>query len=91
MISLTTKRAYQVCDRLSFQHCPVFGPTMQYRKWGGCWLANRRKIAPESLRRFRARVRQLTRRHWSISLEERVRRLKAYLYGWRGYFGFCET
>jgi len=37
---------------------------------------NRRKIAPESLRRFRARVRQLTRRNWSIRLEERVRRLK---------------
>jgi len=54
-------------------------------------LANRRKIAPESLRRFRARVRQLTRRNRSISLEERIRRLKAYLLGWRGYFGFCET
>ena len=53
--------------------------------------ANRRKIAPESLRRFKARVRQLTRRNWSISLEERVRRLKSYLSGWRGYFGFCET
>ncbi len=54
-------------------------------------LANRRKIAPESLRRFRARVRQLTRRNWSISMAERVRRLKTYLTGWRGYFGFCET
>jgi RNA-directed DNA polymerase len=52
---------------------------------------NRRKIAPESLRRFKARVHQLTRRSWSISLEERVRRLKTYLTGWRGYFGFCET
>ncbi|MGB7931994.1 MAG: group II intron maturase-specific domain-containing protein [Gammaproteobacteria bacterium] len=27
----------------------------------------------------------------SISLDERVRRLKNYLRGWRGYFGFCET
>lgn len=53
--------------------------------------ANRRKIAPESLRRFKARVRQLTRRNWSISMAERVRRLKIYLTGWRGYFGFCET
>lgn len=52
---------------------------------------NRRKIAPESLRRFKARIRQLTRRNWSISREERVRRLKTYLVGWRGYFGFCET
>ena len=53
--------------------------------------ANRRKIAPGSLQRFRARIRQLTRRNWSISLEERVRRLKTYLTGWRGYFGYCET
>lgn len=53
--------------------------------------ANRRKIAPESLRRFKARVRQLTRRNWSISMEERVRRLRIYLTGWRGYFRFCET
>ncbi|MGD8309682.1 MAG: group II intron reverse transcriptase/maturase [Chromatiales bacterium] len=52
---------------------------------------DRRKIAPESLRRFKARVRQLTRHNWSISLEERVRRLKTYLTGWRGYFGFCQT
>jgi len=54
-------------------------------------LANRRKLAPESLRRFKARIRQLTRRIWSISMKERIRRLKSYLEGWRGYFGFCET
>jgi RNA-directed DNA polymerase len=54
-------------------------------------LVNRRKIAPELLRRFKARVRQLTRRNWSISLEERIRRLATYLLGWRGYFGLCET
>ena len=24
-------------------------------------------------------------------MAERVRRLKIYLTGWRGYFGFCET
>ncbi len=52
---------------------------------------NRRKIAAASLRRFRARIRQLTRRRWSISLQERVRRLRAYLLGWRGYYGYCQT
>ncbi len=52
---------------------------------------NRRKIAPESLQRFRAQVRRLTRRNRSISLEERVRRLAIYVRGWRGYFGYCET
>jgi RNA-directed DNA polymerase len=54
-------------------------------------LPNRRKIAPESLQRFKARVRQLTRRNWSIRMEDRVGRLATYLTGWRGYFGFCET
>jgi RNA-directed DNA polymerase len=54
-------------------------------------LANRRKIAPQSLRRFRARVRHLTRRNRGLSQVEQVRRLKPYLIGWRGYFGLCET
>lgn len=54
-------------------------------------LPNRRKIAPESLQRFKARVRQLTRRNWSIRLEVRVGQLAKYLTGWRSYFGFCET
>ncbi len=52
---------------------------------------NRRKIAPESLKRFKIRIRQLTRRTWSISLEDRLERLGRYLMGWRGYYGFCET
>ena len=52
---------------------------------------NRRKIAPVSIQRFRAKVRQLTRRNWSISMEERVQRLALYLRGWKGYFGYCET
>jgi len=35
-------------------------------------LANRRKLAPESLQRFKARIRQLTQRNGSISMEERI-------------------
>jgi RNA-directed DNA polymerase len=54
-------------------------------------FVNRRKIAPHSLKRFKLRVRQLTRRNWSISMGDRIRRLKTYLTGWRGYFRFCET
>ena len=52
---------------------------------------NRRKLSPASLRRFRSRIRQLTRRRWSISLEERIGRLRSYLLGWRGYYDYCET
>ena len=54
-------------------------------------LPNRRKVAPESIQRFRPQVRRLARRNWGISLEERVERLSPYLRGWIGYFGYCET
>jgi len=49
------------------------------------------RIAPKSLKRFKERVRQLTARRWSISLEERIRRVNAYLRGWLGYFRLADT
>jgi RNA-directed DNA polymerase len=51
----------------------------------------RRRIATQSLARFRSRVRELTRRTRGASLEQIVKELSVYLIGWRGYFGFCET
>ena len=52
---------------------------------------NRRKIAPESIKRFRAKVRQLTNRNHSYSFERRLEKLSSYLHGWKGYFGYCQT
>ncbi len=68
----------------------------QNRKFLGFTLTgggkpHRRKIAPESLKRFRARVRQITRRNRGRSLPEVMGSLTEYLIGWRGYFGYCET
>lgn len=51
----------------------------------------RRRIAPQSLMRFKQRVRELTARSQGRSLSEVIERLAVYLRGWRGYFGFCET
>jgi len=65
------------------------------RKFLGFSFTNRkqprRRIAPPSLTRFRSRVRELTRRTRGKSLAQIVKELNAYLIGWRGYFGFCET
>jgi RNA-directed DNA polymerase len=55
------------------------------------WKQPRRRIAPQSLDRFRSRVRKLTRRTQGKSLAQVVKELSVYLIGWRGYFGFCET
>jgi RNA-directed DNA polymerase len=51
----------------------------------------RRRIAPQSIDRFKARVRELTRRTGGQSLWQVAKELSCYLIGWRGYFGFCET
>ena len=51
----------------------------------------RRKIAPKALARFKVKVRELTRRTWGISLEERLQRLSRFLNGWREYYSYCET
>src|SRR4030088_1005747 len=55
------------------------------------WKQPRRRIAPQSLDRFRSRVRELTRRTRGKSLAQIIKELSVYLIGWRGYFGFCET
>ena len=51
----------------------------------------RRRIAPQALARFKAKVRELTQRSAGRSLEQIVKELSVYLIGWRGYFGFCQT
>src|SRR5271168_2273394 len=51
----------------------------------------RRRIAPQSLVRFKAKVRELTRRTCGRSLAQVAKELSVYLIGWRGYFGFCQT
>jgi len=52
---------------------------------------NRRKIADKSLKRFKARVRQITRRNRGISIQDMINRLNQFLTGWIGYFKYCET
>jgi len=51
----------------------------------------RRRIAPQAIARFKARVRDLTRRTAGQSLVQIAKELSTYLVGWRGYFGFCQT
>jgi RNA-directed DNA polymerase len=69
--------------------------TPQVRKFlgfsftGGANL--KRRLAPQTVGRFKAKVRELTRRTRGRSLAQIVKELSVYLVGWRGYFGFCET
>ena len=50
-----------------------------------------RAIAPKAQDRFKQRIREITRRAKGVSIQTTVAELAAYLRGWRGYFGFCQT
>jgi RNA-directed DNA polymerase len=51
----------------------------------------RRMVAPKAIARFKDRIRDITGRARSVSLEQTMSVLAPYMRGWRGYFGFCET
>ena len=52
---------------------------------------NRRKIADQSIEKFKYKIRKITNRNYSISFDNRIKVLKNYINGWIAYFGFCET
>ena len=51
----------------------------------------KRRISPEARRKFKKRVKELTRRNRGVSTEQMVADLARYLNGWIGYFGYCQT
>ncbi|MEQ1607476.1 MAG: group II intron reverse transcriptase/maturase [Hyphomonadaceae bacterium] len=53
--------------------------------------APKRRIAPQALLRFKAKITEQTRSAMGANLAQGAQALSRYLTGWRGYFGFCET
>lgn len=51
----------------------------------------KRRIAPQSVKRFKMKIRELTRRTRGVDAKRMVEELGVYLRGWLGYFGFCQT
>lgn len=63
------------------------------RKFLGFSFHSRSKIriAPKAIKRLKQRVRELTRKSKSVSLEDRLKKLSTYLKGWMGYFRVTEA
>jgi RNA-directed DNA polymerase len=59
--------------------------------WFGSKREVRRRVAPESLKRMKNRVRQLTRRTIGRSLVQVCLGLAPYLRGWKNYFQLAQT
>jgi RNA-directed DNA polymerase len=87
---ITQRLKLQVNERKSAVDRPQNRSFLGFSFTGGK-VPNRRKIAPKVLKRFKARVKELTRRSQGRSLGQVLSTLSEYLRGWRGYFGFGQT
>jgi RNA-directed DNA polymerase len=54
-----------------------------FRKVKICW-------SDKSFREFKRRVKRLTGRSWSVSMDYRLKKLAEYVRGWMNYFGISE-
>lgn len=52
---------------------------------------HKKRIALESIKRFKGKVREITRRKRGKKVKTIILELTTYLRGWAGYFGYCET
>lgn len=52
---------------------------------------NRIKISETSLKRFKSKIRQITRRNRGRNIDEVIEQLSNYLIGWKGYYRLSET
>jgi RNA-directed DNA polymerase len=62
-----------------------------YSLWVGPGKVVKRRVAPQALKKFKNRVRELTSRTSGKSMEQVVERLDAYLVGWKNYFQLADT
>lgn len=62
-----------------------------YAFWNGPGGQVKCKVAPQTWKTFKQRIRQITRRSGGRSLPEVTERLKTYLPGWKAYFRLAET
>ena len=57
------------------------------------WKQNRpaTRLSSQALKRFKNKIRILTKKSWGISIVKRIELLNSYLRGWMGYFSLIDT
>ena len=58
-----------------------------YKNKAGQWRA---RPHGDSVKKFKQKIKQLTKRKWSINLRERIDKINALTRGWINYFAICD-
>lgn len=65
-------------------------PTSKSKFLGFKFHGNSIRWHPDSVVKFKRRIRELTGRSWGVSMETRIKELNTYLRGWINYFGIAQ-
>jgi len=65
-------------------------PTSKSKFLGFTFYGKSLRWHPDSLVKFKRRIRELTGRSWGVSMEKRIKELNIYLRGWINYFGIAK-
>ena len=66
-------------------------PVRELSFLGFCFRAGKIKVSEDSLADFKYKLKGLSGRNWSVSMEYRMYKIRQYIRGWMGYFGLSEV
>ncbi|WP_193065506.1 group II intron reverse transcriptase/maturase [Oceanobacillus oncorhynchi] len=91
LTSITTFIEKKLGLKVNMEKSKISRPTKTtFLGFGFYYDANKKKFQPRpskaSVQKFQRKLRRLTKRNWSISLDDRIVKLKQVIYGWVNYF-----
>ncbi len=91
LTSITTFIERKLGLKVNAEKSNIARPTKTtFLGFGFYYDANKKKFQPRpskaSVQKFQRKLRRLTKRNWSISLDDRIVKLKQVIYGWVNYF-----
>ncbi|WP_246529065.1 reverse transcriptase domain-containing protein, partial [Oceanobacillus oncorhynchi] len=91
LTSITTFIEEKLGLKVNMEKSKISRPTKTtFLGFGFYYDSNKRKFQPRpsktSVQKFQRKLRRLTKRNWSISLNDRIIKLKQVMYGWVNYF-----
>lgn len=66
-------------------------PVRELEFLGFAFRSGKIRISEQSLRTFKQRLKRLSGRHWFVSMDERLAKLRLFVRGWMNYYGLSQV